>query len=87
LPARGLRTIRATSALQPQAVTSQAQESCQVLFLQLGPLRLNVLGLLVQLFGESRNDPVTITVTAFRGRGILGDLFCGLAGGPLPAAA
>jgi hypothetical protein len=85
LPSRGMRTLRATATLQPQAVLSQQQQSCQVLFLQLGPLELNVLGLLVELFGESRRDPVTITVTAFRGGGLLGDLFCGLAGGPAPA--
>lgn len=66
-------------------MTSQAQQSCQVLFLQLGPLELNVLGLLVELFGESRDDPVTVTVTAFRGGGLLGDVFCSLAGGQLPA--
>lgn len=85
MPRRGLRTVRATAQLQPQAVTSQAQQSCQVLFLQLGPLELNVLGLLVELFGESRDDPVTVTVTAFRGGGLLGDVFCSLAGGQLPA--
>jgi hypothetical protein len=84
LPRRGLRAVRASAQLQPQAATSQAQESCQVLFLQLGPLRLNVLGLVVELFGESRRDPVTVTITAFRGGGLLGDLFCGLAGGTLP---
>jgi hypothetical protein len=64
-------------------VTSEHQGSCQVLFLQLGPLEL-VLGLVIELFGERRRDPVTITITAFRGHGLLGDLFCGLAGGPLP---
>jgi hypothetical protein len=84
LPDRGLRAFRATAKLQPQAATSQQPASCQVLFLQLGPLELNVLGLLVELFGETRNAPVTITVTAFRGGGLLGDLFCGLAGAPLP---
>jgi hypothetical protein len=84
MPRRGLRTAGATATLQPQAVTSQAQTSCQVLFLQLGPLRLNVLGLLVELFGRTRSDPVTVTITAFRGGGILGDLFCSLAGGEVP---
>jgi hypothetical protein len=84
LPRRGLRTIRATARLQPQAAASQAQQSCQVLALQLGPLELNVLGLLVELFGETRSDPVTVTVTAFRGGGLLGDLFCGLSSGRLP---
>jgi hypothetical protein len=84
LPRRGMRTLRAGATLHPQAVTSDHQGSCQVLFLQLGPLELNVLGLLVELFGETRGDPVTITITAFRGHGILGDLFCSLAGGTLP---
>jgi hypothetical protein len=84
LPRRGLRTLRAGATLYPGAVTADHQGSCQVLFLQLGPLELNVLGLVIELFGETRNDPVTITITAFRGHGLLGDLFCGLAGGPLP---
>jgi hypothetical protein len=84
LPRRGMRTVRAGATLYPQAVTSDHQGSCPVLFLQLGPLELNVLGLLIELFGETRSDPVTITITAFRGHGLLGDLFCGLAGGPLP---
>ena len=84
MPARGLRTLRATATLHPQAATSQAQQSCQVLFLQLGPLDLNVLGLLVELFGQRHGDPVTVTITAFRGGGLLGDVFCGLAGGQVP---
>lgn len=84
LPRRGLRGFTATAKLQPQATLSQAPTACPVLDLQLGPLELNVLGLLVELFGESRSDPVTITITAFRGGGLLGDLFCGLAGGTLP---
>jgi hypothetical protein len=85
LPRRGLRTVRAAATLRPQVVASQQQQACQVLFLQLGPLRLNILGLLVELFGATRSDPVTVTITAFRGGGILGDLFCGLAGAPPPA--
>lgn len=87
LPRRGLRTVRAAATLRPQAVTSDHQGSCQVLFLQLGPLELNVLGLLVELFGETRRDPVTITITAQRGHGLLGDLFCSLAGGVVPTPA
>jgi hypothetical protein len=84
LPRRGLRTVRATATVRPQAVTADHQGTCQVLFLQLGPLELNVLGLLVELFGENRRDPVTITITARRGHGLLGDLFCSLAGGVVP---
>jgi hypothetical protein len=84
LPRRGLRTVRAAATLRPQAVTADHMGTCQVLFLQLGPLELNVLGLLIELFGETRGDPVTITITALRGHGILGDLFCSLAGGVVP---
>ena len=84
MPKSGLRGFQATAKLQPQATTSQLPTSCPVLDLQLGPLELNVLGLLVELFGPSRNAPVRITITAFRGGGVLGDLFCGLAGAPLP---
>ena len=75
--------MRATAVLNPQAASTQAQQRCPVLFLQLRSLDLNVLGLIVELFGESRRDPVTITITALRGGGVLGDLFCGLAGGGL----
>jgi hypothetical protein len=85
MPKRGLRGFTATAKLQPQqATTSQAPTACPVLDLQLGPLELNVLGLFVELFGPSRREPVRIAITAFRGGGALGDLFCGLAGAPLP---
>jgi hypothetical protein len=53
-----------------------------VLNLILGPLDLNLLGLVVELFGPNRNAPVTLTITSFPGQGVLGDLFCGLSGGP-----
>lgn len=52
---------------------------CSILNLVLGPLDLNVLGLLVHL------DRLRLTITAVRGGGILGDLLCGLAGSS-PAA-
>ena len=58
-----------------QAVTSQ-QATCPVLSLVLGPLDLDLLGLVVQL------NRVRLTITATRGGGILGDLFCGLGGPP-----
>jgi hypothetical protein len=86
VPSRGLRGFTAAATLQKQATTSQAPTSCPVLDLQLGPLELNVLGLLVELFGPSRSAPVRITITAFRGGGLLGDLFCGLSGTVPPPA-
>jgi hypothetical protein len=52
---------------------------CTVLDLVLGPLDLNLLGLMVHL------DRVQLRITADPRRGILGSLLCGLAGGPPPA--
>jgi hypothetical protein len=63
------------------------QGVCQVLRLVLGPLHLDLLGLNVELYGENRRSPVVVTIDALPGHGVLGDLLCGLAGGPRPAAA
>jgi hypothetical protein len=63
------------------------QGTCQVLRLVLGPLHLDLLGLNVELYGQNRRSPVEVTIHALPGHGILGDLLCGLAGGPQPAAA
>jgi hypothetical protein len=54
-----------------QAVTAQAT-TCPVLDLVLGPLNLDLLGLVVDL------KRVHLTITAIRGGGVLGDLLCGL---------
>jgi hypothetical protein len=59
----------------------QQGEICDVLDLILGPLDLNLLGLMVHL------DRLRLTITAKRGGGLLGDLFCSLAGGPPPPGA
>jgi hypothetical protein len=57
-----------------RAVAAQsASPTCQVLTLVLGPLNLNLLGLVVDL------NKVNLTITATRGQGALGDLFCQLA--------
>jgi hypothetical protein len=83
---RPMRVFRGSasiaSASDEGASAAQAAPSCQVLNLVLGPLDLNLLGLVVELYGENRNSPVTLTITGFPGQGVLGDLFCGLAGGP-----
>jgi hypothetical protein len=62
-----------TSAL-PRVTSAQAPTpSCQVLNLIVGPLNLDLLGLVVDL------NKVNLTITATRGQGALGDLFCQLA--------
>jgi hypothetical protein len=61
-----------------------AQLSCDVLFLQLGPITLNLLGLNLYIGGPD-NTPLIIDLTAVPSEGLLGQLLCALAGGlPLP---
>lgn len=82
---RPMRAIGARAVLTPDPQAAQYQgPSCKVLRLVLGPLDLNLLGLVVELYGENRRSPVTLTITAFPGQGALGDLFCQLGGGPRP---
>ena len=50
---------------------------CSVLDLTLGPINLALLGLHVD------TSPICLSLTAFQGQGLLGDLLCGLAGGDL----
>ena len=66
-----MRAFRASARLSADdgASAAQAAPSCQVLKLILGPLDLNLLGLVVQLYGPSRNAPVTLTITSFPGQG------------------
>jgi hypothetical protein len=54
---------------------------CTVLELTLGPLDLNLLGLMVHLSGAAPTDPVHLLITADSNGGILGSLLCSLAGG------
>jgi hypothetical protein len=70
-------TLRPMSLTVPIRAVSAQGATCPVLDLTLGPLDLNLLGLVVEL------NRVRLTITAIRGGGLLGDLFCGLAGGTL----
>ena len=55
------------------ASTGSEQRICQVLTLQLGPLHLNLLGLIVAL------SPVNLRITADSNGGLLESLFCSIA--------
>lgn len=70
----GGHVLRFTAYLRP-AVTGSAAAgtTCPVLDLVVGPLNLELLGLIVNL------NRVHLNVTATRGAGALGDLFCKLA--------
>lgn len=74
-----VKLMTVSSAIAPKATGSQASgATCDVLNLTLGPLRLNLLGLLVWLYGENSRSPVKVDITANREGGVLGSLFCSL---------
>jgi hypothetical protein len=52
-------------------------KTCAILDLELGPIHVALLGLHVD------TSQICLTITAFEGKGLLGDLLCGLAGGTL----
>ena len=69
----------ATRSSSPVRVASH-QGTCQILDLILGPLHLDLLGLVVDLYGRTKADPVRVSITGEPGHGLLGDLLCSLAG-------
>jgi hypothetical protein len=69
-----------TRSSAPVRVASH-QGTCQILNLVLGPLHLDLLGLVVDLYGRTMSDPVRVRITGEPGHGLLGDLLCSLAGG------
>lgn len=80
LHGRPLRVFAASQSLPASAAQAQPP-SCQVLKLVLGPLHLDLLGLVVDLYGKSHVNPVVVTINAVPSQGLLGQLLCGLAGG------
>jgi hypothetical protein len=80
LDGRPLRVFAASQSLPASAAQAQPQ-TCQVLKLVLGPLHLDLLGLVVDLYGKTRSNPVIVTINAQPAKGLLGQLLCGLAGG------
>jgi hypothetical protein len=78
-----LHAVRFSAPLY--AVTAEAAQApapgCKVLDLVLGPLNLDLLGLVVNLYGPSTSTPVEVHVTANPAGGVLGTVFCKLANG------
>jgi hypothetical protein len=78
-----LHAVRFRATL-PVATAEAAQApvpSCRVLDLVLGPLNLDLLGLVVDLYGPDASKPVEVHVTANPAGGVLGAVFCKLANG------
>jgi hypothetical protein len=80
LRGRPLHALRLRGLMRPvTADAAQAAPSCKVLDLILGPLNLDLLGLVVDLYGPDRTKPVEVHVTADPAGGVLGAVFCKLA--------
>ncbi|HET7049359.1 MAG TPA: hypothetical protein VFI54_13945 [Solirubrobacteraceae bacterium] len=75
------RPLRVLGASESFPATAAQAQTCQVLKLVLGPLHLDLLGLVVDLYGQTKADPVIVTINAQPSKGLLGQLLCGLAGG------
>jgi hypothetical protein len=76
LRGRPMRLLTLRSPITQRVTSAQAGQTapaCQVLTLVVGPLNLELLGLVVDL------NKVNLNITATRGAGALGDLFCQLA--------
>ena len=76
-----LPVMAAEAPVNANAAQTQSGPSCQVLKLILGPLHLNLLGLNVDLYGQTKSDPVVVTIDALPDKGLLGQILCSLAGG------
>jgi hypothetical protein len=72
-------TVRPISFSVPlQGRAAQATTTCNILELTLGPLHVDLLGLIIDL------NRVHLTITANRNGGLLGQIFCALANGQAP---
>jgi hypothetical protein len=71
----GVPLYQTSSGSISTMATASPETICSILDLTLGPLDLNLLGLMVHL------DQVHLTITADSDGGILGQLLCGIGGG------
>jgi hypothetical protein len=79
---RPMRVVAFRAQMRPTSEPRQgAPGTCEVLDLLLGPLNLDLLGLVVDLYGPSTTEPVRVHVIADPSKGILGQTFCRLASG------
>ncbi len=69
---------------QDEEVPPVPPGSCEVLNLLLGPLHLDLLGLVVDLYGPSTSQAVRVLVTANPNGGAVGAALCEVAGEPSP---
>lgn len=85
LGARPMQVVRLRADLNAQtaqaAPDGAAAPACQLLDLTIGPLNLDLLGLVADIYGATRTQPVRVVATADPNGGVLGRTLCKLANG------
>ena len=65
-------TVPFSTPIEVTATSNPMGPACPILNLRLGPINLNLLGLVVQ------TSPICLVITGFANGGLLGELLCGL---------
>lgn len=85
LAERPLRIVRVRADLNAQSAQTASPgsttQTCRVLDLTIGPLDLDLLGLVAEVYGAARSHPVRVVATADPSGGVLGRTLCRLANG------
>lgn len=87
LDSHPMRLVRIRATLHPQTYTAarapgDGKPRCQVLDVDIGPLRLDLLGLVVDLYGATKKSPVHVDADADPNGGAVGAALCEVSSGP-----
>ena len=87
LDSRPMRLIRLNATLHPQTYQPRRAPGdggprCQILDVDIGPLQLDLLGLVVDLYGATKKAPVHVDADADPNGGAVGAALCEVSSGP-----
>ena len=82
-----MRLIRINATLHPQTYEAprapgDGKPRCQILDVDIGPLQLDLLGLVVDLYGATKKSPVHVDADADPNGGAVGAALCEVSSGP-----
>jgi len=82
-----MRLIRINATLHPQTYEAprapgDGKPRCQILDVDIGPLQLDLLGLVVDLYGATKKSPVHVDADADPNGGAVGAALCDVSSGP-----
>jgi hypothetical protein len=89
LDSHPMRLLRINATLHPQTYEAAAARApgdggprCQILDVDIGPLQLDLLGLVVDLYGATKKSPVHVDADADPNGGAVGAALCQVSSGP-----